>query len=832
MAHLASILVIDGIESRRQFLEQTLQQIGYNIYCTNTGEAGISIAERNAIDLIFLHSQPADMDGYSCSQKIKSHHLLSGIPIIFMLNPDEAYAIQNVIDAGGSDCLVNPYDVNEIKYRLSLHLEIRDIWRELAHQCEVSARSEDRYRQLVEESPDGILIVSQGKVVYANHTACILYRANKISELIGKPIVLLVAPESISIAQQAMQVIFQGKSATYRQNEKAKRLDDTVFDVEVTRQPHWYAGEKTIQIIIRDTTDRTQLQHQLIYQATHDTLTNLPNRTLLMDRLRQAIIHLGRKNLSFSVCVIDLDGFKWINSAYGHHTGDLLLREIAASLKKAVRDSDTIARLGTDQFALIIGLENPNSEHAIAHRLQAQINKDYCIDGRVLNCTACLGFSQYPQDAEMGEELLHLAESAMYQSKVKGPNTYCHFNTETHEQNVQRNSLEKDLQEAVGNQEFVLYYQPQVVSRTGEIIGAEALIRWSHPSLGLIAPDRFISIAEQSNTIMSITAWVVDEACRTLKSWHEKYQKKITMAVNISPYTLRQAENLEQIIIDSLERYSLPAEYLELEITESFSLEKNSQIVPLLRRLKSIGVKIAIDDFGTGYSNMSHLKKFPIDKIKIDGSFVTEISHDPRNMAIIDSIVSMSKQLKIEIIAERTETFGQVRLLELHGCNTVQGYFFSRPVTSEEFSALLKAQYINKEEIALFKDDTSHTLIVHYSKTQQQALKRSLANITQDILIADTAHSALDMMATHKIGMVLIAQNLVDTDLLDFLNRIWHLHPETYRVVIAENAESDVLKIAEEEGSAHFIIKELPVTTAREIQSMYAHLQPDKRRVS
>ena len=183
-------------------------------------------------------------------------------------------------------------------------------------------------------------------------------------------------------------------------------------------------------------------------------------------------------------------------------------------------------------------------------------------------------------------------------------------------------------------------------------------------------------------------------------------------------------------------------------------------------------------------------------------------------------------------MAGNTETFGQVRLLELHGCNTVQGYFFSRPVTSEEFSALLKAQYINKEEIALFKDDTSHTLIVHYSKTQQQALKRSLANITQDILIADTAHSALDMMATHKIGMVLIAQNLVDTDLLDFLNRIWHLHPETYRVVIAENAESDVLKIAEEEGIAHFIIKELPVTTAREIQSMYAHLQPDKRRVS
>ncbi|WP_175978304.1 bifunctional diguanylate cyclase/phosphodiesterase [Burkholderia sp. BCC1047] len=431
-------------------------------------------------------------------------------------------------------------------------------------------------------------------------------------------------------------------------------------------------------------TSLAEANQELTYLALHDTLTKLPNRVLLEDRIDQAIQSTDREHGCFALMFMDLDGFKAVNDAYGHHVGDLLLVDVARRIGANLRSQDTIARLGGDEFVLVVAVNEPADAADVADKVLAVIRAPFHVSEHELRVSASIGIALYPGNGSDFRELMTNADAAMYHAKALGRNAYCFFEASMNANVREHLKIVQELRLALERHELVLHYQPKFEVPDGPIVGVEALLRWKHPTRGLVSPDQFISIAEKTGLIVPIGEWVLDEACRQMRAWRDAGRTDWTMAVNLSPLQFGHA-SLIRVVEAALQRHALEPHCLTLEITESTAMRDADASLRILQQLHDMGVRISIDDFGTGYSSLLYLKRLPASELKIDRGFIRDLEHDTEDAAIISAIVALGRALDLKIVAEGVETTAQQQFLTRLGCNSLQGFLLGRPMPADHF---------------------------------------------------------------------------------------------------------------------------------------------------
>jgi diguanylate cyclase (GGDEF)-like protein len=452
--------------------------------------------------------------------------------------------------------------------------------------------------------------------------------------------------------------------------------------------------------------DLLERQVQLHHMANFDVLTGLPNRALFSDRLEQALHRAVRAGEHLAVLFIDLDDFKMINDTHGHRTGDQLLLETSTRLAAGTRADDTLARLGGDEFTVFLqDIKTADNALLVARKHIESLYDPYEIDEKRLFVSASIGVALFPEHGTTAETLIKNADSAMYLAKEQGKNNVELFTESLHERLSEKLGLSNDLHRALEKGEFEMYYQPRINLARNSWAGAEALIRWNHPELGLISPDRFIPLAEQTGLILPIGEWVLREACRQLHEWHGRGFHLPRISVNVSPLQL-QRQDLSGIVKDALVTNNLCTQSLELEIVESALVENCSRSISILKELRKIGVKISIDDFGTGYSSLSYLRTLPIDILKIDRSFLLNVHESEEDGQILAAIIAMSLSLGLDVVAEGVECAEQVQILKNHHCQEAQGYFYARPKPADELFHCFKRTQMRLEEVRLHPSDS------------------------------------------------------------------------------------------------------------------------------
>jgi diguanylate cyclase (GGDEF)-like protein/PAS domain S-box-containing protein len=503
------------------------------------------------------------------------------------------------------------------------------------------------------------------------------------------------------------------------------RNDGTVIPIEDCVAPiHDREGQATGTVIVfRDVSAARAMAKQMTLSAERDFLTGLPNRMLLNDRISQAIALAIRNKSRIALLFLDLDGFKYINDSLGHPVGDKLLRSIAERLAACVRGSDTVSRQGGDEFVVLLS-ELPSLEDAAisSRRILKAVAEAHSIDHHDLHITASIGVSIYPDDGHDAEALIKNADTAMYQAKENGRGSYQFFKPAMNVRAVERQSVEESLRRAMTRHEFRLQYQPKVDLGTGEITGAEALLRWIHPIRGLVSPASFIPIAEDCGLILPIGAWVLREACAQARRWLDEGLTLSTMAVNVSAMEFRE-DNFLPGLLEILAETGLDPKYLELELTESVLMKHAESSTSILQALRDRGVKIAIDDFGTGYSSLSYLRKFPVDALKIDQSFVRQISTAGDDTVIVTAVIGMARSLKLRVVAEGVETLEELEFLRAHRCDEAQGFYFSRPVPPRQFAELLRAGMSRLKEIP------SNSIVTDFESAGIRDTRQNIAGV-------------------------------------------------------------------------------------------------------
>jgi diguanylate cyclase (GGDEF)-like protein len=443
-------------------------------------------------------------------------------------------------------------------------------------------------------------------------------------------------------------------------------------------------------IVFRDVSVARAMALQMTHSAEHDFLTGLPNRMLLNDRISQAIALAPRHTKHVSVLFLDLDGFKHINDSLGHPIGDKLLQSIAKRLVESVRGSDTVSRQGGDEFVVLLSEVAEAEDAAItARRMLQAVAQPHSIDQHDLHVTTSIGVSVYPDDGLDAETLIKNADTAMYQAKENGRQSFQFFKPAMNARAVERQSTEEGLRRALERREFTLHFQPKVNLMTGVITGAEALIRWIHPTRGSVSPINFIPVAEDCGLILPIGAWVLREACQQARAWIDLGLPATSMAVNVSAIEFRD-ENFLDSLFAILSETGLDPKSLELELTESVLMKHAASTATILRTLRENGIRVAVDDFGTGYSSLSYLQKFPVDAVKIDQSFIRQISTAGDDATIVKAVIGIARSLKLRVIAEGVQTLEEAAFLRAYRCEEAQGYYFSRPLPPQQFAMLLK----------------------------------------------------------------------------------------------------------------------------------------------
>jgi diguanylate cyclase (GGDEF)-like protein/PAS domain S-box-containing protein len=612
------------------------------------------------------------------------------IPILLLIDPEHEETGKLAVQCGAQDYL--------LKDRLDAYLLPKTIASMIERAAYAEALFEERERAQITLNSIGDAVVStdvSGRVTYLNIVAEELTGWSR-HEAAGHPLgdVLRIIDGTTRQAMQnfTLLAIRDDKALALPPNCVLIRRDGIEAAIEDSTAPiHDRRGAVTGAVMVfHDVSIARAMTRKMTHMAQHDSLTDLPNRVLLNDRLREAIILSSRHQRKLSVLFLDLDRFKHINDSMGHVVGDRLLQAVARRLFACVRSSDTVGRQGGDEFVVLLWEVRRAEDPAItAAKILEVLRKPHLIDEHELYITGSIGIVTYPDDGTDVETLMKKADLAMYHAKEAGRDSYQFFRPEMNARVIERQSLEDSLRYAIERRELVLHYQPKVNLATGGIVGAEALIRWRHPQHGLVPPGKFVTIAEDCGLIVPIGRWVLREACRQARAWQTAGLPPLCVAINISAVELR-APGFVSGVRAILKETALQPRYLELELTETVLIEDSRSIVDVLKELKNIGVLLALDDFGTGYSSLSHLKRFPIDALKIDQSFVRDLTMDEDHAGIVTAVIGMGKSLHIRVVAEGVETREQLEILQEHGCPQGQGYYFCRPVPAEEFVQLLE----------------------------------------------------------------------------------------------------------------------------------------------
>jgi diguanylate cyclase (GGDEF)-like protein/PAS domain S-box-containing protein len=547
--------------------------------------------------------------------------------------------------------------------------------------------AEEKYRAIFEDATVGIFqIAPGGRPVSINRALARMHGYDSAEEFLEEITDIwnhvFVDPDRMFevVHEAQMNGIMQSAEVQVYRKDGAKRW--IIANIRAARDSDGnivlYEGT------VEDITERKVAEERVKFLAYYDALTGLPNRTLLEDRIAIALGGARRRKERIAFLFLDLDRFKLVNDTLGHSVGDILLQEVAERLRKWVREQDTVARVGGDEFVIMLTDVQQASDAALAaERVVDLVKSEFSIDGHSINVTCSVGISMFPENGVDGETLVRNADAAMYSAKEKGPNNVGFFTEELNVQMAERLKLESGLRLALERKEFYLVYQPQMDLATEQIVGVEALLRWQHPELGLVPPDRFISIAENCGLIVPIGEWVLKTACVQARKWHDEGLAAVPIAVNVSAVQFRQ-DGFRDLIKNVLLETGLPPQCLELELTESLLLTNADVMFSVLRELNEMGLQLTIDDFGTGYSSLSYLKQFPVKKLKIDRSFIRNVAVNPSDAAITTAIIGMAKSLDLKVIAEGVENEAQISFLREHRCDEIQGYYFSKPLTAAE----------------------------------------------------------------------------------------------------------------------------------------------------
>ena len=580
--------------------------------------------------------------------------------------------------------------IHELASNISFALDNLD--REATRQATEKAlrHSEQRFRDIADAAAEFVWENDlEGRFTYlsARVVDVLGYTAD---ELVGrKPTEFMAVEEATRVKAWLAENMQPDRSFRSMEQIILSKSGEEIW-MQVSGVPTWDENGKLTghRGTARDITAIKRSEARISYLATRDPLTELPNRLLFNDRLEQGIINARRNGEKLAVLFIDLDRFKNINDSLGHHIGDQLLKEVSRQMADCIRKGDTLSRLGGDEFVVTLeGLGNADDAAQVARKILAALRKPIRIGGHLLNTTCSMGISIFPNDADDGRELMKNADTAMYHAKEIGRNNFQFFSPEMNVRAVERHQLETELRRALENDEFVLHYQPQADLRTGALIGMEALIRWQHPERGLVPPVSFIPVAEESGLIELIGQWALRTACEQNRRWHLEGLPPLRVAVNISARQFGDSRGFADVVASLLNSTGLDPSYLELEITESMLLKNVAENVKVLQKLGELGARIAVDDFGTGYSSLAYLKQLPIDTLKIDRTFVSDIETDADDAAIIQAIIAMAHGLDLRVIAEGVETEGQLAALRRLGCDEYQGYLLAKPLPAAEFRA-------------------------------------------------------------------------------------------------------------------------------------------------
>ena len=546
------------------------------------------------------------------------------------------------------------------------------------------------FQMVFEDSEEGIMITDPNKTILSVNQAFTKMLGYSIDELLGETPKKLVSGHHDRSFYAAMWKSINTFGHWHGEIWNRRKNGEII--------PEWLAisafndpsGKTTHYIgIFSDISERKNAEDQIRYLSSHDVLTGLPNRMLFKDRLDNAIAFAARTRLKVALLNLDLDQFKMLNDSMGHAAGDDLLCCVTSRLKMCVRDTDTLCRPGGDEFSIALAnMRDMDSISAMVDKILEQISKPIVLEGRHISLSCSIGIAVYPDDGDNFETLMKRADNAMYQAKDAGRNTYRYFREQLNNDSHEFIRITHGLREAVKLNQFTLHFQPQVDLVTGNVLGAEALVRWNHSLEGLIPPGRFIGIAEQTGLIVEIGEWVLHEACRQAVAWQRAGLPSMLMAVNMSAVQFKRG-NVKNLVRRALDNSGLNPQYLEIELTESMLLHDMDSMLSLLNDLKDMGLKLSIDDFGTGYSSLAYLKKFNIDRLKIDQSFVRDIATDPNDAAIVCAIVQMAHTLNLQVIAEGVENEEMLQYVSKCQCDQAQGYHFARPMPPEAFSAFI-----------------------------------------------------------------------------------------------------------------------------------------------
>lgn len=620
--------------------------------------------------------------------------------------------------------------------------------------------------------------------------------------------------------------LFQAINATYKQADIDRAMTERSLDIasqEMLQQNRALAEELKI---------RKSAESQLMYLTNYDELTGLVNRNLLNDRLKHAITTANRHQHKLVVLTLGLDHFKVINDSLGPNIGNELLKVITERLSACVRGSDTIARLGGDEFALILieqNEENLRDEKMpaetdsnsffphlieILQRILGAVSRTVLLAGQELQITCSIGISKYPQDGDDPDVLLMNANAALSSAKQLGRNNYQFYTSDLSTRLNEKLTMQGRLRLALERNEFILHYQPQVDLRTGRIVGMEALIRWNQPDLGMVPPGHFIGLAEETGLILPIGAWVIRTACAQCKAWQDNGLGKFRIAINLSVRQFGEP-NLVNFVREVLQETGLEPQCLEIELTESLVMTDVERSIDILRSFKALGVQLSIDDFGTGYSSLSYLKRFPIDVLKIDQSFVRDIQKSD-DAAIVKAIISMAHSLGLHVIAEGVETEAQCDFLRINLCDEIQGFLFSKGLPKNEIELLLRENRQLPDRLLHFSKHGRTLLLVDDDENILSALKRVLRNEKCTILSANSGQAALELLSLYQIDVIISDQQMPEMTGVEFFNIVRQRYPETIRIVLSGYADLQSIIEGINEGSIYqFMMKPWNDTSLR-----------------
>jgi len=687
------VMVVDDDDAVRLLARETLEHSGFAVWDAGSGEQALEVFEDKRPDIVLLDVMMPGVNGFCVCSEIRRTMCGRDTPVLMMTGLDDLESIDCAYEAGATDFITKPINWHILRYRVSYMLrasgaldQLRESKAGLAHAQSLAhigswewdlATGEIRCSEEVysicctDGERNGNPILDQV------HELDRSFVRNSIDDAIAKR-----APLSFDY-----RILLGGTVERTLHAELVTVLDES-------GEPICLTGT------VQDITERKHAEEQIRLLAYYDALTGLPNRRFFLQQLEQALLFANRNDRMIAVLFLDLDRFKLVNDTLGHGVGDRLLQDVADRLLRCVRRGDCLARadeegppslvsrLGGDEFTIMLSeIDHFQDVARVARRILDAVSLPYALEGQEVFISTSIGISLYPFDACTASDLIRNADGAMYHAKEQGRNGYQIYDESMNAKALERIILESQLHKALKDEEFTIFYQPQVSTRTGQVVGIEALVRWNSRELGLVEPGRFLPLAEEIGLVIQIDQWVMMHACRQHKIWIDAGLPPVTLALNISGQHFMKNELLETVLA-ILADSGLDPGLLELELTEGVLMAHTEKTVKTLKALKGMGVRLAIDDFGTGFSSLAYLKRFPLDVLKIDRSFINEITTDPDDAAITLATIEMAHTLKLQVIAEGVETQAQLDFLQKNGCDIYQGYLFSRPIPPEEIPNL------------------------------------------------------------------------------------------------------------------------------------------------